>query len=58
VSFFSQYDPLTIYLNEDSRNNAPVLVDLEGETDPLKIAEKELKAKKLPAIIRRPLPDG
>ncbi|OTB07995.1 hypothetical protein M426DRAFT_317501 [Hypoxylon sp. CI-4A] len=38
--------------------NAPVLVDLEGESDPLQIAIKELKAKKIPLIIRRYLPDG
>lgn len=38
--------------------NAPVLVDLEGETDPLQIAIKELKEKKIPLIVRRYLPDG
>ncbi|KAL3481216.1 DNA-directed RNA polymerase I, II, and III subunit Rpb6 [Aspergillus californicus] len=38
--------------------NAPVLVDLEGETDPLQIALKELAQKKIPLIIRRYLPDG
>eukprot|EP00826_Nyctotherus_ovalis_P024620 TRINITY_DN1900_c0_g1_i2.p1 TRINITY_DN1900_c0_g1~~TRINITY_DN1900_c0_g1_i2.p1 ORF type:complete len:100 (+),score=29.21 TRINITY_DN1900_c0_g1_i2:208-507(+) len=39
--------------------NAPILVDLEpGDTDPLKIAEKELLAKKIPFVIRRYLPDG
>ncbi|CAI7653809.1 hypothetical protein PENPOL_c007G05884 [Penicillium polonicum] len=38
--------------------NAPVLVDLEGETDPLQIAMKELNQKKIPLIIRRYLPDG
>jgi len=37
---------------------APVMVELEGETDPLQIAMKELKAKKIPLIIRRYLPDG
>jgi len=37
---------------------APVMVELEGETDPLKIAMKELKAKKIPMLIRRYLPDG
>lgn len=36
--------------------NAPVLVPLEGETDPLEIATKELKAKKIPLVIRRYLP--
>lgn len=38
--------------------NAPVLVDLEGETDPLQIAIKELSEKKIPLIVRRYLPDG
>jgi DNA-directed RNA polymerases I, II, and III subunit RPABC2 len=38
--------------------NAPVMVDLEGETDPLKIAIKELKAKKIPINVRRYLPDN
>ena len=33
--------------------NAPVLVDLEGETDPLVIAQKELSQKKIPLIVRR-----
>ena len=37
---------------------APVMVELEGETDPLNIAMKELKARKIPIIIRRYLPDG
>ena len=38
--------------------NAPVHVDVQGETDPLKIASMELDQKKLPLIIRRFLPDG
>ncbi|GAA6001248.1 DNA-directed RNA polymerase core subunit RPO26 [Rhodotorula paludigena] len=38
--------------------NAPVLVPLEGESDPLQIAEKELAAKKIPLVVRRFLPDG
>ncbi|GMM52458.1 DNA-directed RNA polymerase core subunit [Starmerella bacillaris] len=38
--------------------NAPVLVDLEGETDPLQIAMKELSQKKVPLVVRRYLPDG
>jgi len=37
---------------------APVLVELGGETDPLQIAMKELKEKKIPIIIRRFLPSG
>ncbi|CAG5110658.1 Oidioi.mRNA.OKI2018_I69.chr2.g5038.t1.cds [Oikopleura dioica] len=38
--------------------NAPVMVELRGETDPLAIALKELKVKKIPIIVRRYLPDG
>jgi len=38
--------------------NAPVLVDLEGESDPLQIAIKELREKKIPLIVRRYMPDG
>ena len=38
--------------------NAPVTVDLEGETDPLKIAQKELRESKIPIMFRRYLPDG
>ena len=37
---------------------APVMVELEGEIDPLQIAMKELKQRKIPIIIRRYLPDG
>lgn len=37
---------------------SPVMVELEGETDPLMIAMKELRARKIPIIIRRYLPDG
>ncbi|ORX37626.1 RNA polymerase, subunit omega/K/RPB6 [Kockovaella imperatae] len=38
--------------------NAPVLVPVENETDPLEIALKELKAQKIPLVIRRYLPDN
>lgn len=38
--------------------NAPPMVDVEGESDPLEIAYKELREKKIPFIIRRYLPDG
>jgi len=37
---------------------APVMVELSGETDPLDIAMRELKARKIPIIVRRYLPDG
>ena len=39
--------------------NAPILVNLNpGESDPILIAEKELRESKIPFIIRRFLPDG
>ncbi|KAL2916449.1 subunit common to RNA polymerases I, II, and III [Polyrhizophydium stewartii] len=38
--------------------NAPVMVDLTGESDPLHIAMKELRERKIPLMIRRFLPDG
>jgi len=38
--------------------NAPVLVPLDGETDALQIAIKELSQRKIPLTIRRYLPDG
>lgn len=38
--------------------NAPVMVQLDGETDPLEIAMKELREKKVPFTVRRFLPDG
>ena len=39
--------------------NAPPLVEVEpGMIDPLEIASKELRERKLPLIIRRFLPDG
>ena len=38
--------------------NAPVKVELEGESDPLQIALKELRQRKIPITVRRFLPDG
>merc|ERR1712091_716085 len=38
--------------------NAPVMVELEGETDPLQIALKELRQRKIPITVRRYLPDN
>ncbi|CAG8794503.1 17442_t:CDS:2, partial [Cetraspora pellucida] len=38
--------------------NAPILVDRDNETDPLEIAKKELRQKKIPLMVRRFLPDG
>ena len=34
------------------------MVELEGETDPLVIAAKELRERRIPLVIRRFLPDG
>jgi DNA-directed RNA polymerase I, II, and III subunit RPABC2 len=38
--------------------NAPIMVEIHGETDPLKIAQEELRRRKIPIIVRRYLPDG
>eukprot|EP01138_Halocafeteria_seosinensis_P004181 gb/GECG01004276.1/.p1 GENE.gb/GECG01004276.1/~~gb/GECG01004276.1/.p1 ORF type:complete len:144 (+),score=22.14 gb/GECG01004276.1/:1-432(+) len=38
--------------------NAPPLVEIQGETDPLRIAMRELKENRIPIIVRRFLPDG
>jgi len=46
------------WANGSNSLNAPVLVDVEGETDPLAIAIKELREKKVPLVVRRYLPDG
>lgn len=35
----------------------PLISDTQGFTDPLDIAELELKAKKIPIVVRRFLPD-
>ncbi|KAF7728040.1 DNA-directed RNA polymerases I, II, and III subunit RPABC2 [Apophysomyces ossiformis] len=37
---------------------APVMIELQGESDPLVIAKRELREKKIPLIVRRTLPDG
>lgn len=39
-------------------SGAPPFVDIEDETDSLKIARKELIEGKIPFIIRRKFPDG
>ncbi|RKO98061.1 hypothetical protein CXG81DRAFT_20259 [Caulochytrium protostelioides] len=38
--------------------NAPIMVELNGEWDPLEIAMKELRERKIPLLVRRFLPDG
>merc|ERR1711916_66082 len=37
---------------------APIMVQIDNETDPLVIAMKELKERKIPITIRRYMPDG
>ena len=37
---------------------APIMIETIGETDPLEIAMKELRERKIPMIVRRFLPDG
>lgn len=39
-------------------NGAPPMVRVDGLTDVMKIAEKELREYKMPIIIRRKMPDG
>jgi hypothetical protein len=48
----------SIWADSFDSGNAPVLIDVEGMTDPLAIAAKELREKKIPLVIRRYLPDG
>lgn len=38
--------------------NSPIYTDIGDLTDPLKIAMKELKEKKIPFILKRKMPDG
>lgn len=38
--------------------NAPLFVETEGETDPMIIAEMELRAGKIPFFLQRRLPSG
>ncbi|KAJ2766420.1 DNA-directed RNA polymerases I, II, and III subunit RPABC2 [Coemansia nantahalensis] len=38
--------------------NAPVMVEPDGESDPYVIALKELRARKIPFVVRRYLPDA
>jgi DNA-directed RNA polymerase I, II, and III subunit RPABC2 len=47
-----------VQLTSHDSGNAPVLIDVEGMTDPLQIAIKELREKKIPLVVRRFLPDG
>jgi DNA-directed RNA polymerase I, II, and III subunit RPABC2 len=60
IRFACLLTSLTVPFNTTSLTsmNAPVLVPLDGETDALQIAIKELSQRKIPLIIRRFLPDG
>jgi DNA-directed RNA polymerases I, II, and III subunit RPABC2 len=54
IRYVAHHYPSFVWMGRaKSSMNAPVLVDLEGETDPLQIANKELSQKKIPLIIRR-----
>ncbi|KAH9044508.1 subunit common to RNA polymerase I [Lactarius pseudohatsudake] len=55
VSFFVLLRDVPTFLRS---MNAPILVPLDGETDALQIAIKELSQRKIPLVIRRYLPDG
>jgi len=37
---------------------APILIDYKEEPDPIKVAEEEFKACKIPMTIRRTIPGG
>lgn len=45
-------------LNVKNSLSAPVMIDIDGETDALAIANRELREKKIPLIIRRFMPDN
>ena len=40
------------------KNNADPLIDVEGESNTLEVARKELYALVIPLVIQRTLPDG
>jgi len=58
IRFESVFFTITMPSDRFCSMNAPVLVPLDGETDALQIAIKELSQRKIPLIIRRYLPDG
>jgi DNA-directed RNA polymerases I, II, and III subunit RPABC2 len=53
----SKFSHFYAFLCSISSMGAPIMVELEGQTDPLEIAMMELKKKKIPLIIRRYAPD-
>jgi DNA-directed RNA polymerases I, II, and III subunit RPABC2 len=40
------------------QDGADILVNLDGETDAVEIAEKEMRQGKIPLLVERPFPDG
>jgi DNA-directed RNA polymerase I, II, and III subunit RPABC2 len=58
--FFTKYEKAKCigFRAEMLANGSNTTVNTEGMTDVVKIAEKELKERKLPLIIQRTLPDG
>lgn len=57
IRYFTANNTQTFLIHMLSMN-APIMVELQGETDPLEIAQKELLEHKIPMTIRRYLPDG
>ena len=60
VPFLTKYEKARVLgtrANQISQN-ADLLIDAKGETDPYKIAEMEFHVNKIPFIIRRYMPDG
>lgn len=58
--YMTKYEKTTIIGTRAHQlsDNAPPMINIGKETDPIKIALEELKQKKLPITIRRHLPDG
>ena len=59
-SFLTKYEKARILGTRAlqlSKNAPPMVVPQPGETDPYKLAERELAERKIPFIVRRYLPD-
>ncbi len=60
-SFMTKYEKARVLGTralQISKNAPLMIVPGPGETDPYKLAERELAERKIPFIIRRYLPDG
>ena len=60
-SFMTKYEKARVLGTralQISKNAPLMIVPLAGESDPYKLAERELAERKIPFIIRRHLPDG